>query len=45
MKIEVKYCNELKMFVAYIDEVAFMKNKKESTLYRKLSDWLKSQNK
>ena len=44
MKIEVKYSDELKMYVVYFDGTMFMKNKKESTLYRKLSDWLRSQN-
>jgi len=42
--IEVKYNEDLEMYVVYLDGVAMMKNKLESKLYRKLSDWLKSQN-
>jgi len=39
----VKYSEELGMYVLYIADVPFMKNKSKSTLFKKTAKWLQSQ--
>ena len=45
MDIRIKYDESLKMYVCYVNDVAFMKNKKQSMLMKKLYRWLLSQGK
>ena len=39
----VKYNKDLGMYVLYINDAAFMKNKSKSTLFKKAARWLQSQ--
>ena len=41
--IEIRFSDELKMYVMFMDGKPAMKNKLESTLYVKVGKWLKSQ--
>jgi len=43
MDIKIEFSNELGMFVAIVDGTTVMKNKKQSTLYKKMAIWLLSQ--
>ena len=44
MMVVIKYSEELKMYVMFMDGRPAMKNKLESTLYIKVGKYLKSQN-
>ena len=39
----IRWNEEAKMYFVYINNVAFMKNSKKSTLMSKFAKWLKSQ--
>jgi len=41
--LTIKYDAGLKLYIAFKDGEAFMKNSTESKLYKKLSIWLNSQ--